>query len=159
MVKKLKRLIGVVAFLSFAENSYSFEFNKKNFYTGGGVTYNTFESGNAFGSQWFAGYDISEYFLLVPRVGLAAEAGYSNIVKSASTIRRYEGVWSDMSLNYKYNSRIKYINRLGVDFGNANGVMMGLGLEYAIDRNIKVRSELVMRGVYKSYQVNALYRF
>ena len=124
------------------------------------MAFNTFSSGNAFGHQWFAGYDMTKYVPLGHRITFAPEIGYTSSGNANTSAQSsYKGLWADGVVFYKVNSKIKFINRLGLDFGDANGIMVGIGGQYIIDERIRVRGEAVLRSGFKSYQLNALYQF
>lgn len=163
-MKKIAGVIASAALLAVSASAQSEGFNQSKFYAGGGVSVNSISgfngagSNNAFGFQGFAGYDFSDSLKIGNAMGLAAEAGFMDSGSFCSFCGSAKGLWLNAVGSYGITSKVKLINRLGFDFGDSDGVMVGLGGEYDIDKHLAVRGEVVMRG-YKSYQVNALYRF
>jgi len=138
----------------------SAEFDQKKLHFGGGIAFNTSPANTALGYQWFTGYDFSQYVDVGQRLGFSAELGYTNSGDMTPIVNSsLNGIWANAVASYRINTKVNYINRLGLDFGDAFFTMMGMGVEYAVDEHIAARGEIVMRGGYKSYQLNLLYRF
>ncbi len=152
----MKKIVGLLLLAGLSMNAPAFEFEQKKLYIGGGMAFNTFSSGNAAGYQWFTGYDLSQYMSLGHRLTFVPEVGFTS---SGNAVPVYNGLWANAVVRYKMNAKMKYINRLGLDFGDAFGTMMGAGVEYIVDEHITTRGEIVMRGDFTSYQVNVLYWF
>ncbi len=60
---------------------------------------------------------------------------------------------------YELDSQFRLLGRLGVDFGDDDGLMVGAGLGYAFNRQLEVRGEYVARDNIDSLQANVVYRF
>ncbi|MDH5301506.1 MAG: hypothetical protein OEW58_09110 [Gammaproteobacteria bacterium] len=70
---------------------------------------------------------------------------------------RFSGLWSTAVMQFQLAPKWDFIARLGADFGEADGLMAGIGIEYGIDRNLAVRFEYVQRDPYDSAQLNLVY--
>jgi len=167
----MKKLVGLAASLvlvgGVATNAQA-EINQNKLYAGGGLGFNKTSSAfnlddNAIGFQFFGGYDLDEEITLADNIGFAAEVGYTTSGKfkfcTGCGSFTLDGLWVNAVADYKIDEEFSFLNRLGYDLGDDDGIMMGMGVEYNIDANIAVRGEIVMRGAYKSFQANALYRF
>ena len=169
----MRKLTGLMASMvlmcGFAANAQA-EFNQNKLYAGGGVAFNKTSSAfntdeNAIGFQFFGGYDLDEEITLTDNIGFAVEVGYTSSgefeIGSCPFCSKFtlDGLWVNAVADYKIDEEFSFLNRLGYDLGDDDGVMMGMGVEYNIDANIALRGEIVMRGAYKSFQANALYRF
>lgn len=173
----MKKAIGVLAsavLLAVSANANSFEFNQKNFYAGGGLGYNSLDvSGfdNAIGYQFFAGYDLKDDVQINDKVGLAAEVGYASsgkfewtdcpsiYSKSFCETDAATGLYLNALFDFAVNEQIKALGRIGFDIGDDDGLMFGAGAEYAVNQQIGVRVEYVIRQDTKSLQGNVVYNF
>lgn len=103
-------------------------------------------------------------------VQLAVEVGYFNSGKFSETVDlgilgRYKaeadakGVWATAVGSYPLSPEFSLIGRLGIDFGDDDGLMLGAGVGYAVSQQIEVRGEYVIRDNIDSLQANIVYRF
>ena len=58
---------------------------------------------------------------------------------------RKKGLWANGVLRYLVTPTVELIGRAGVDFGDDDGLMIGIGVGYIANTRVKVRFELVQR--------------
>jgi len=138
-------------------------FQQQNLYAGGGVTLNSLSGyDDATGFQIFAGYNLGQHFNTGP-FSIAAEVGYLSTGDFDNHSNRpdteHEGVWLTGVLGYALTERFQFIGRAGMDFGDDDGPMFGLGAGYALSNNLELRGEYVARDNINSTQANLAYHF
>jgi hypothetical protein len=144
------------------------------FYAGAGLTVNSDQdySGDAKGFQIFGGYclDIHKQF---PHVLSSIELGYmdSGEFKRDVLVRRgalfyqttqsksYQGPWLNWVGEYKLNPRAHLLARVGVDGGDNDGLMGGLGIGLNFSKWAQFRVEYVARQNIDSTQISWLTEF
>lgn len=144
-----------------------------NIYIGGGVSSNelpTF-SDNATGFQIFAGYELD--MINTGAVKSAVEVGYMDsgewkeeqqfcfFLIGCSTYEykaEAKGLWANYVASYDFNPSLSAIGRIGLDFGDDNGLMYGVGLGFSFTPQLELRGEYVMRDITDSLQANLVYR-
>jgi len=167
MTKITRMLIAACVALGVSGTSAAAGFNDKNVYAGGGLGFNS-ASGldSGIGYQFFGGYSFG---VVSPRLNLDAEVGYmdtGNMKKTvcflgtcASASAKAKGLWSTAVARYELSSKIELIGRAGLDFGDDDGFMFGVGLGFPMSRQLSLRGEYVVRQHIDSLQFNAAYRF
>lgn len=145
-------------------------------YAGGGLGYNSFGSGwdDAVGFQVFGGYQLDELVGDMGDLSLAVEIGYMN---SGDFEREYclngwmgytecysvefdaKGIWSTAVVSYPVAQDVDLLGRLGLDFGDDDGLMFGAGVGYSVTNEIQLRGEYVIRDNIDSLQANLAYFF
>jgi len=170
-VKSLFGLVTSVAMMSCVSlSAQGFELYEEKFYAGGGLAFNSFDSGGydgALGYQFFAGYDLSDDVQIVDKVGLSTELGYANsgnfkIKKCPAGFicdNSLGGLWVNAVFDYAIDGKVSAIGRAGFDFGEDDGLMLGIGAGYKIDNKLSARVEYVIRDHYSSMQANVVYDF
>lgn len=149
-------------------------FNSKNMYFGGGLSSNDadgFDS-NATGYQFFGGYQLKNVKL--GALKSAVEVGYMNAGEFETCITipgipgliapqtfceqaEIAGLWATYVGSYDFSPKLKGIGRVGLDFGDDDGLMFGAGLDYAINPQFAIRGEYVIRQHTNSLQANLVY--
>lgn len=149
-------------------------FDQKKVYAGGGLGFNSFTGSgsssfdSAIGYQFFGGYDFGREF--TDAVDLGAEVGfmssgdftYSNCpayLSSFCDIPALQGLWANALVTYPIDKQIGIVGRIGLDFGDDDGLMFGGGAQYAVNKQIAVRAEYVIRDHVNSLQGNVTYKF
>lgn len=143
-------------------------FNQDSFYAGAGLSLNSLSGyDDAMGYQVFAGYDLD--FLNLGAVRLAVEVGYMNsgdfefeetFFGQTFTFKTdASGLWATGVVSYPLSDRFDLVGRLGLDFGDDDGFMLGGGAGYRVADQWGVRAEYVMRDNIDSLQLNAAFRF
>lgn len=128
--------------------------NPNAFYFGGGVSSNEApRSDDEVGFQVFGGYDTGARF---GQAGVAIEAGFMRAGDFGGG--DVDGIWATGVVDVELAPRWSAIGRLGLDFGDDDGLMAGAGLGYALSPNAEIRTEYVARDHIDSVQFNYVYR-
>lgn len=139
----------------------------KQIYFGGGLGYNDIGFGdNAVGFQLFAGLPLP---VKLGSGALSAEVGYmdsgsfdQNVATPGFPTRTYsakaQGLWGTAVLDFPIQDQISVIGRLGLDIGDDDGLMIGAGLGFDVNKNIEIRAEYVIRDNIDSLQANLVFR-
>ena len=132
-------------------------------YVGGGLSINSMSGAeSAMGFQGFAGLPLA---IELGIVDSAVEVGYMNsgdmdveflgrVVGSVSA----SGLWANYVATMNLSDQLQGIGRIGLDFGDDDGLMYGVGVGYGINEQMDVRGEYVARDNINSLQVNLVYR-
>jgi hypothetical protein len=135
-------------------------------YVGGGVSSNRLGGfDNATGFQLFAGYEFTNL-----RTGAAAIMGEFGYFRSGDFDRRQldpllpddisaDGIWASGVLTYPLADRFLVLGRIGVDFGDDDGLLLGGGIAYRFNPTLDLRGEYVARPDVNSLQANITIRF
>ncbi len=137
------------------------------FYLGGGLNFNSYGGARSTGIQFLGGYEFN--FRLNGDIRTAIELGYMdtgtfenknlNTGASFSTNQDAEGVWLNVVETFPIGNKVDGLMRLGLDFGDDDGLMAGAGIAYNFNRHWLLRSEYVVREAVNSFQFNLLYGF
>ena len=157
------RLILFLAFLMTSQ-AYAAEqqsFNQNRAYIGGGLNFNSVgASGNSTGIQVLAGYELD--VLINNDIKAAVEVGYMDTGNFDNFgfrgSRSAEGVWVAVPFRVAVNNRLDALMRVGVDFGDDDGAMVGAGMGYNFSKKAALRTEYVVRDNINSFQSNVLFR-
>jgi len=138
-----------------------------NFYVGGGFGFNSYGGGRSTGIQFLGGYEFD--FKLNGDISTAIELGYMETGKfegknlntgaTSGTSQEADGVWLNVVETFPIGNRVDGIVRLGLDFGDDDGLMAGTGLAYNFNRQWSLRTEYVVREAVNSFQFNVLFGF
>jgi len=170
----MKKVIAVglsILFASSALYAQDSGFNPKNIYFGGGLSSNS-ASGldNGTGYQAFAGYTLD--MIKLDKIVSAVEIGYMDTGKMQECVSTglpapfpskvcgdgaAKGVWANYVASYPISRELSALGRLGLDFGDDDGVMFGVGVDYKVAPQIALRGEYVKRQHVNSLQVNLVY--
>lgn len=139
--------------------------DQDNLYGGAGISTNDLPgSDDAIGHQIFGGYEF-EIADLEPAT-LSLEVGYfdsgefeDNTPPGQGTETSAEGVWTNAVLSHPLADRWNLLGRAGLDLGDDDGLMAGIGLGYDINTNLEIRGEVVSRDNIDSLQANLVYHF
>lgn len=151
----------VLMLVSVSTTSSAYELNRSSFYAGAGVTFNSFGTGNATGLQIFGGYDLSAR--INQDISSAIEMGFmdsgdfnNNFFGNNSGA---QGVWAALVESVPVGNRVDANIRVGVDFGDDDGLLAGAGMAYRFNDKAALRTEYVVRDNINSFQFNALFHF
>lgn len=143
-------------------------------YAGAGLGFNSVDNypNDARGFQIFGGYclDMHKQY---PRVISSIELGYMDtgdfkrnvlVRQGRNTIQTtqstsYEGLWLNWVGEYKLDQRVHLMGRIGVDTGDDDGLMTGLGVGLNFSKWAQFRIEYVARDHITSTQINWLTGF
>ena len=146
----------------------------KQIYFGGGLGYNDIGFGdNAVGFQVFAGLPIP---VNLGKMTLSAEVGYMDsgsfdqevspainipgfpTIPAQTVSDKAKGLWGTAVVDFAIQNQISVIGRLGLDIGDDDGIMIGAGLGFDVNKNIEIRAEYVIRDHIDSLQMNLVFR-
>jgi hypothetical protein len=139
------------------------ELSADRLYLGGGFNFNDVSSrGSATGFQFFGGYEFK--FKWNEDISTALEVGYMDSgnfdhYKARNGNKDAKGVWAAVLESVPLSNKTDMLVRLGYDFGNDDGVLLGTGLQYKFDTKLAFRMEYVARQHVNSLQANLLYKF
>lgn len=148
--------------------SASTAFAQQPFYMGAGLGYNDVGGpfDEAVGFQIFGGYDFG---LKLGSASTALEVGYMDsgdfeyeYCAWGTCVRGEDnatGLWVNGVAALPLTPAFDLIGRLGADFGDDDGLMLGIGVGYNVGRQVQIRGEFVARDDIDSLQANFLYRF
>jgi len=125
---------------------------------GGGVSSNEVSgSDSALGWQIFGGYGFGE---VAPKVFIDAEAGYMDTgdMSRAGGNVKANGLWAAGVGRIMVAPSVELIGRLGIDFGDDDGLLAGVGVGFLLTKNVKLRLEYVQRDKVDSVQFNFVYQ-
>lgn len=138
------------------------ELEADRFYVGGGISTNDLDGENSTGAQVFAGYELP---FMLGEADTAVEVGFhdaGDFDRPRSNFRGDEnvsGLWSTGVASLPVADNVDLIGRLGVDFGDDDGLMGGGGVGVDLSQRTELRGEYVIRDRTESLQANLLYRF
>jgi len=164
----MKKILVAVLFFGFTAhasaetgaNTHAFDADK--LYFGGGLSENDPNGPNATGIQIFVGYPLT---IKLGSGFYALEGGYMNsgnfkrsvngavVSSSAAT-----GFWGTVAASWRMADRTNFIGRFGLDIGDDDGLMYGVGISYDLIERITLRGEYVIRDNINSLQFNFVFR-
>ena len=130
------------------------ELQADRFYVGGGINSNDVDGESATGHQVFAGYELPTR---LGRADTAVELGFwdsGDYDVDTPAGERAAGVAS-----YPVASQVDLVGRLGADFGDDDGLLLGGGVGFGLAENMELRGEYVLRDETESLQANFVYGF
>lgn len=138
-------------------------FNPQKLFFGAGVSRNDVSrSDHGTGLQIFGGYPFGE---VAKNIHVDAEAGYmdtGNMDLPASATPpfgtgrsvRAKGLWATGVARFALNPQAELLARAGLDFGDDNGLMVGVGVGVGLTKQSSLRFEYVERDNVNSLQLN-----
>jgi len=135
----------------------------KQFYIGGGIGFNSLPgAGSATGFQLMGGYEFKTK--LNDDITSALELGYMDTgnfdhINNTGNFGDVSGVWVAMLESVPLSRKTDMLVRLGYDFGDDDGLLLGTGLQYKFNTKIAMRMEYVARQNVNSLQANVLFKF
>lgn len=158
----MKKSLALLAFMLAATPAFA-----QDIYLGGGISSNEI-SGSDSGTGWqvFVGFPLTGV-----RAGpfkFAVEAGYMETGKmetrtdvpgfgTVTADSEAKGLWATGVASYPLSPAVDLLGRIGLDFGDDDGLMVGVGLGFIIAPQLQVRGEYVERDHVDSLQVNLVY--
>lgn len=141
-------------------------FDPQQLYFGGGISQNEVAaSDEGTGYQLFAGYRFGE---LARNIRLDAEAGYLDTGDMEVRVGpppfggardvRAKGLWATGVVRFILNPQAELLTRAGLDFGDDDGLMVGLGVGFNLSPQVQMRFEYVERDNVDSFQVNFAFK-
>jgi opacity protein-like surface antigen len=125
---------------------------------GAGVSSNEMSgTDSALGWQIFGGYQFGE---LAKNLRFDAEVGYmdsGDMERSGQPDQNANGLWAAGVGRFLLTPNIELLGRLGMDFGDDDGLLAGIGAGLALTKTIKLRFEFVKRDHVDSWQFNLVF--
>lgn len=154
----MKKVVWLLATMAVGANVNAETFNSKQLYVGGGIGFNQ----NATGFQLLAGYNFN--FKLNEDISSAVEIGYMDSgdfdnFNGGGSVDGAKGVWISMVERVPLTRRTNMMARLGYDFGDDDGLLLGAGLEYNFDTRVSLGMEYVARQHVSGLQANVRVKF
>lgn len=163
-------LLTVAAALAAPTLAAAQAFDSKNLFFGAGLSQNDVSgSDTGTGYQVFGGYRFGK---IAQNVSLDAEVGYMTTgdmeIKECATVlgnrvcvsadAEAKGLWATGVGRFSLNPQFDLIGRAGLDFGDDDGFMFGVGAGYNVNKQLQLRLELVERDNVSSVQLNFAYQ-
>lgn len=153
-------VIGLVGMgLSSVAVAQGLDTTRKPFFGAGLSSNDVSRSDDAVGYQVFGGYGLGQ---VTPNVFIDAEVGYmstGNMKRSGpGGDVKAKGLWANGVARLVVTPNVELIGRLGLDFGDDDGLMAGIGAGFLLYRNVKLRLEYVERDSVTSVQFNFVYQ-
>lgn len=141
-------------------------FEPQQLYFGVGASQNEVAaSDDGTGYQLFAGYRFGE---LARNIRLDAEAGYMDTGDMEVRVgpppfgrlgdARAKGLWATGVMRFVLNPQTDLLARAGLDFGDDDGLMAGIGVGLNLSPQVQMRFEYVERDNVDSFQVNFAFK-
>ncbi len=155
----MKKIIPLLGLLLLATQANAADLYNKPLYFGAGIGFNSVDNNNhysdsdAVGLQVFAGLPLT---LDMGSADLAVELGYMD-TGDFDRGGNADGVWSTVVAKLPLNNDLKLLGRLGYDFGDDDGVMIGAGVGFPMSNGMDLRVEYVIRDHIDSFQINLIF--
>ena len=162
MMKPLRLTVLLLAALVFSSTAAAQGFDLRRLFFGVGLSENTVTgSDDGAGVQVFGGYNFPA---IAPNFYVDAEGGYMSTgtmerraCTTTSCDDKMNGLWANGVFRYLVTPNIELIGRAGLDFGDDDGFMGGVGVGYIAGVHFKFRLEYVQRDDVKSLQFNVVF--
>lgn len=126
---------------------------------GGGLSSNeTSATDNATGWQVFGGYGFGE---VTRNLFIDAEVGYmdtGNMKRAGRPDVKANGLWATGVGRFLLTPSIELLGRVGLDFGDDDGLLAGIGVGFLLTKQFKLRLEFVQRDNVDSVQFNLVFQ-
>jgi len=135
----------------------------KRFYVGGGLNFNSLPGvGSSRGFQFVGGYEFG--FKLNEDITTSLELGYMDSgnfdrLNTAGDVDEASGLWVAAVESVPLGNKTDMLARIGYDFGDDDGFLLGAGMQYKFDTKLALRMEYVTREHVNGLQVNVLVKF
>jgi hypothetical protein len=165
----MKKIISTLALVSLSMvSSFSAQaeeqgLDAKNFFLGGGIAFNSLPGfGSSRGFQFFGGYEFD--FKINDDISTALEVGYMDTgdfdaYNGPSSNTDAKGLWVAALESIPLSSKTDMLVRLGFDFGDDDGLLLGTGLQYKFNTKLGLRMEYIARQNVNSLQANVYVKF
>ncbi len=161
----MNKIVIVVGLMLAATQVSAESLDTNKIYFGGGIGFNdindNYYDDDAVGFQVFAGIPLpvkTENVKLSVELGYMDSGDFDRSTPFASTTKA-NGLWgtavAELPLN---NNNISLLGRLGLDIGDDDGLMAGVGIGFAMSQSMDLRLEYVARDHIDSLQLNLVFR-
>ena len=160
----MKKIISVLALMMLASTANAQgAIDAQRIYVGGGLGFNSLPGyGSATGFQFIGGYEFATK--LNDDITSSLEIGYMDSgdfdrYNTSTTGEAAKGFWMAMAESVPLTSKTDVLSRLGFDFGDDDGFLLGTGMQYKFTTKVAMRMEYVARQNVNSLQANVLFKF
>ena len=162
MSKPIRVMVLALVAMLFSSAAAGQGFDLRRLFFGAGVSQNKVSGlDNGTGFQVFGGYNFPA---IARNLYVDAEAGYMETgkLKAAGCTGSFcnakaSGLWTSGVVRYLVAPNVELIGRAGVDLGDDDGFLVGIGAGYIVTKNLKLRLEFVARDHVDSLQFNAVF--
>jgi len=163
-MKKLILATALLSAFSVQAEQKKVELSLDNLYVGGSFSNNVIDSPfgggsvDAFGISAFAGYELDND---IEQVMTAVEAGYSQ-TEDFTRNNDINGLWVSAVAQKQLpeiDPRLSAMARIGIDFGDDDGIFMGAGAAFRIIEQVEVRAEYINKDATTVYQASGVFKF
>jgi hypothetical protein len=149
-------IVSLLTFNLFASDDENIVIKKERIYLGAGVGVNSLSgSSNSLGLQLFGGY------IIPANLGdnrLSVEVGYMDTGNFGNGGGSAKGLWTAAVFDMPLKNDLSLLGRAGLDLGDDDGVMLGVGFGLKLNQKVRLRAEYVIRDNIDSLQLNAVLR-
>jgi hypothetical protein len=166
MKKSMFVMLGLAAALAMPTAQAANGIDPSSVYFGGGLSRNSLSGfEDATGWQIFGGMDFAKAapFIFGAEVGYmdSGNFGGSTFCAFGLCIKgpdvKATGLWATGVAKMPINNQLNLIGRLGLDFGDDDGLMVGIGAGYKVNKQLELRGEYVDRQNIGSLQFNVAF--
>lgn len=165
-----------IAFLIMSSSSAYAHCTATRYYVGGGVTFNSTSAyEDATGFQFLAGYCLDLNFKS-NKSKTSVEVGYMDSGDFEREVVRFQGnpnrprlvetdttsfggLWVSGLGEYVVDKNMHLMGRIGLDAGDDDGLLFGVGAGFNFSRYAQIRAEYVLRDQVESIQMNWISEF
>jgi hypothetical protein len=162
-MRKIIILLALLSFVSSVNAESEAVVDAKRIYVGGGFGFNSLPGvGSARGFQFFGGYDFN--FKINEDISTALEIGYTDSgdfdqFNGLNSNLNAKGLWAAAVESVPLSSKTDMLVRLGFDFGDDDGVLLGAGMQYKFNTKLAFRMEYVARQNINGLHADLLVKF
>ena len=160
----MKKVMSVLVLMLLASTAYAEgAIDAKRIYVGGGLGFNSLAGfGSATGFQFIGGYEFASK--MNDDITSSLEIGYMDSgdfdrYNSSTTANAAKGAWMAYVGSVPLTAKTDVLARLGFDFGDDDGFLIGTGMQYKFTTKVAMRMEYVARQNVNSLQANVLFKF
>lgn len=160
----MKKLVFILAMMTLGSNvNAEGAVDAQRIYVGGGLGFNSLPGfGSARGFQFIGGYEFA--FKLNEDISTSLELGYMDTgdfdqYNGFNSNQDVKGVWVAAVESVPLSRKTDMLVRLGFDFGDDDGFLLGTGMQYKFNTKLAFRMEYVARQNVNSLQANVLVKF
>lgn len=165
----MKKIVGLVLFsvsilgAPMVAQAEGLKLDAKRFYLGAGLNFNSLPGvGSSRGFQFIGGYEFD--FKLNEDISTSLELGYMDSgefdrLNTSGNADEASGLWVAVVESVPLTSKTDMLARIGYDFGDDDGFLLGAGMQYKFDTKVALRMEYITREHVSGLQVNVLFKF
>ncbi len=160
----MKKIVFLLALMTMVSNvNAEGTVDAKRIYVGAGLGFNSLPGvGSSRGFQFIGGYEFN--FKLNEDISTALEFGYMDTgdfdrFNGINSNANASGLWVAAVESVPLSSKTDMLVRLGFDFGDDDGFLLGTGMQYKFNTKLAFRMEYVARQNVNSLQANVLVKF